>query len=147
MIDRLARDLSRAFPDVTGFSARNLKYMGTFAEAWPEEEIVQATLAQIPWYHHIALLEKVKDRGERLWYARQVVENGWSRNVLVHQIESALYTRQGRALTNFDRTLPVPQSELAQQILKDPTTSTSSPSAPRCSNETLNGASLNTCAI
>jgi predicted nuclease of restriction endonuclease-like (RecB) superfamily len=65
-------------------------------------------------------LEKVKEREERLWYARLVVENGWSRNVLVHQIESALYRRQGRALTNFDRTLPAPQSELARQILKDP---------------------------
>jgi len=120
VIDRLARDLSRAFPEVTGFSARNLKYVRSFAEAWPEEEIVQETLAQIPWYHHIALLEKVKSREERLWYARQVVENGWSRNVLVHQIESRLYVRQGRALTNFDRTLPAEQSELAQQILKDP---------------------------
>src|SRR5207244_4036390 len=92
----------------------------SLAETWPEEEIVQETLAQIPWYHHIALLEKVKSREERLWYARQVVENGWSRNVLVHQIESRLYVRQGRALTNFDRTLPAEQSELAQQILKDP---------------------------
>jgi predicted nuclease of restriction endonuclease-like (RecB) superfamily len=81
---------------------------------------LQATLAQLPWYHHIALIEKVKNPEERLWYARQTIENGWSRNVLVHQIESGLYTRQGRALTNFDRTLPAPQSELAKQILKDP---------------------------
>jgi predicted nuclease of restriction endonuclease-like (RecB) superfamily len=94
--------------------------MRSFAEAWPDEEIVQGTLAQIPWYHHVALLEKVKEREERLWYARQVVESGWSRNVLVHQIESALFSRQGRAITNFDRTLPAPHSELAQQILKDP---------------------------
>ncbi len=120
IIDSLARDLGRDFPDISGFSARNLKYMRAFAEAWPDEQIVQATLAQLPWYHHIALIEKLKDLEERLWYARQSVQSGWSRNVLVHQIESQLHRRQGHALTNFDRTLPAPQSELAQQILKDP---------------------------
>ena len=120
VIDTLARDLGRDFPDMTGFSARNLKYMRAFAEAWPDEQIVQGSLAQLPWYHHIALIEKVTKREEREWYARQAVQNGWSRNVLVHQIESGLHTRQGRALTNFDRTLPAVQSELAQQILKDP---------------------------
>ena len=120
MIDRIALDLGRAFPNITGFSGRNLKYMRAFAEAWPDETIVQATLAQLPWYHHIALIEKVKNPEERLWYARQTIENGWSRNVLVHQFESGLYTRQGRALTNFDRTLPAPESVLAKQILKDP---------------------------
>ena len=94
--------------------------MRSFAEAWPDEAIVQALLAQLPWYHHIALIEKIKIPEERVWYARQTIENNWSRNVLVHQIESGLYRRQGRALTNFDRTLPAPESELAQQILKDP---------------------------
>ena len=120
VIDRIAFDLSRAFPETTGFSARNLKYMRSFAEAWPDEAIVQALLAQLPWYHHIALIEKIKTPEERVWYARQTIENSWSRNVLVHQIESGLYRRQGRALTNFDRTLPAPESELAKQILKDP---------------------------
>ena len=120
VIDNLAQDLSRDFPDLTGFSARNLKYMRAFAEAWPDELIVQASLAQLPWYHHIALIEKLKEPEERLWYARQSVQNGWSRNILVHQIESGLYRRQGHALTNFNRTLPAPQSELAHQILKDP---------------------------
>jgi len=120
VIETLSRDLSRDFPDVTGFSARNLKYMRAFAEAWPDERIVQASLAQLPWYHDIALVEKVKSESERLWYAQQAVQNGWSRNVLVHQIESSLYERQGQALTNFNRTLPAPQSELAQEILKDP---------------------------
>jgi predicted nuclease of restriction endonuclease-like (RecB) superfamily len=81
---------------------------------------VQATLAQITWYHNIALVEKATTAKERLWYACQAIENGWSRNVLVHQIESGLYRRQGKALTNFPRTLPAPQSELAQQIVKDP---------------------------
>ena len=132
VIDTLARDLSRDFPDMTGFSARNLKYMRTFAEAWPDEQIVQGSLAQLPWYHHIALLEKVKKRDERAWYAKQAVQNGWSRNVLVHQIESGLHGRQGRALTNFDRTLPLVQSELAKQILKVLTILISCRSARRC---------------
>jgi predicted nuclease of restriction endonuclease-like (RecB) superfamily len=120
IVDRLAIDLSKAFPDVTGFSARNLKYMRAFAEAWPDEPIVQAVLAQITWYHNIALIEKLKMPEERLWYARQAVENGWSRNVLVQQMETGLYQRQGRVLTNSKRTLPASQSDLALQIVKDP---------------------------
>jgi predicted nuclease of restriction endonuclease-like (RecB) superfamily len=120
IIDRLAADLHTAFPEMTGLSPRNLKYMRAFAEAWPDEPIVQAALAQITWYHNIALVEKLNTPEERLWYARQTIQNGWSRNVLVHQIESGLYRRQGKALTNFTRTLPAPQSELAQQIVKDP---------------------------
>jgi predicted nuclease of restriction endonuclease-like (RecB) superfamily len=120
VIDRLARDLRRAFPDQKGFSPRNLKYMRAFAEAWPDEPFVQQVAAQIPWFHNCVLLEKVGDPERRAWYARQAVEHGWSRNVLVHQIESGLYERQGRALTNFDRTLPAPRSDLARQILKDP---------------------------
>jgi predicted nuclease of restriction endonuclease-like (RecB) superfamily len=120
VIDRLAADLRREFPEMTGFSPRNLKYMRAFAEAWPDEQIVQAPLAQITWYHNIALIEKLPTTEERLWYARKTIENGWSRNVLVHQIESDLYHRQGKAPTNFTRTLPAPQSELAQQVVKDP---------------------------
>jgi predicted nuclease of restriction endonuclease-like (RecB) superfamily len=120
IIDRLGGDVRSAFPEMNGLSPRNLKYMRAFAEAWPDEQIVQAPLAQITWYHNIALLEKLDAREERLWYARQAIENGWSRNVLVHQIESDLYGRQGKALTNFDRTLPAPQSDLAQQLIKDP---------------------------
>lgn len=120
VIDQLAADLRRAFPDTKGFSPRNLKYMRAFSEAWPDPEFVQATLAQIPWYHNITLLEKLETADERAWYAARTVENGWSRNVLVHQIESGLRQRQGQAVTNFDRTLPPPQSELAQQLLKDP---------------------------
>lgn len=101
VIDVLSRDLKRSFPDINGFSTRNLKYMRAFAEAWTEEAIVQAALAQITWYHNITLIEKVKGRDERLWYAEQTVLNGWSRNVLVMQIESQLYHRQGKAITNF----------------------------------------------
>lgn len=120
VIDKLASDLQKSFPNMKGFSARNLKYMRSFAEAYPDEQIVQEVLAQITWYHNIALVEKVKLPEQRLWYAQQTVEYGWSRNILVHQIESRLYQRQGKATTNFDKTLPQPQSELAQQLLKDP---------------------------
>lgn len=120
VIDNLAKDLRNAFPEMKGFSPRNLKYMRSFAESYPDAEFVQAVLAQITWYHNIALLDKLKEAPEREWYARQTVENGWSRNVLVMQIESGLYGRQGKAVTNFERVLPAPQSELAQNLLKDP---------------------------
>jgi predicted nuclease of restriction endonuclease-like (RecB) superfamily len=120
VIDKLAQDLQRSFPEMKGFSPRNLKYMRSFAEAYPQEAIVQEVLAQIPWYHNLALLEKVKTPDERLWYAHQTLQYGWSRNILVHQIESELYARSGEAITNFERALPQPDSELAQQLLKDP---------------------------
>jgi predicted nuclease of restriction endonuclease-like (RecB) superfamily len=120
VIDRLAADLRNAFPDMKGFSSRNLKYMRKFAETYPDEQIVQQLAAQIPWFHNCVLLDKVKDSTEREWYLCKTLEHGWSRNVLVHQIESGLYHRQGKALTNFEQTLPSPQSDLAQQILKDP---------------------------
>ncbi len=120
VIDNLARDLKRSFPDMQGFSLRNLKYMKSFAEAWPEEAIVQQAAALLPWFHNCVLLDKVKDPEERLWYIREAIQNGWSRNVLVIQIEAGLFRRQGEALTNFQRTLPAPQSDLAQQLLKDP---------------------------
>lgn len=122
VIDRLADDLGRAFPEMTGLSARNLKYMRAFAEAWPDGEFVQQVVALLPWGHNVRLLDTVKAAEERTWYARQAIEHGWSRNVLIHQIDSNLFTRQGSALTNFSRTLPAEQSELAQQILKDPYT-------------------------
>ncbi len=120
VIDRLAADLRRDFPEMTGLSGRNLKYMRSFAEAYPDREIVQQVVAQLPWGHNVRLVEGVKDHAQRLWYARQAVEHGWSRNVLVHQIESELFRRQGKAITNFERTLPSPQSELAQELIKDP---------------------------
>jgi len=120
VIDRLAKDLRLEFPDMQGLSARNLGYMKAFAEAWPDGAILQVPLAKITWYHNITLLEKVKSPKERLWYAAQTIGNGWSRNVLVMQIESGLYARQGKATTNFQATLPALQSDLAQQIIKDP---------------------------
>lgn len=118
VIDRLAKDLKREFSGIKRFSSRNLKYMRGFAEAWPEEQIVQRSVAQLPWRHNIALLEKLKDPEVRVWYAEKSLENGWSRNVLVMQIESNLYQRQGSAITNFERTLSEPQSDLAQSLLK-----------------------------
>jgi predicted nuclease of restriction endonuclease-like (RecB) superfamily len=120
VVDRLAADLRRELPGVEGFSPRNLKYMRAFAAAWPDESIVQQLVAQIPWGHNVRLLDMVKDPGDREWYARKVIENGWSRNVLVHWIESGLHERQGQAATNFDRSLPAPQSDLAREVLKDP---------------------------
>ena len=120
VIDRLAADLRREFPNMSGFSPRNLKYMRRFAEQWPDDAIVQEALAQITWYHNIALLEKLESNDLRLWYARKTVNNGWSRNVLVLQIESGLHKRLGQAPTNFERALPTPQSDLAQQLIKDP---------------------------
>ena len=120
VIDRLAADLRRDFPEMTGLSPRNLKYMRAFAEAFPEREIVQQVVARLPWGHAIKLVESVKSPEQRIWYARQAAEHGWSRNVLAHQIDSDLFARQGRALTNFGRTLPVPQSDLAQELIKDP---------------------------
>ncbi len=119
VIDRLSADLRAAFPDMKGFSPRNLKYMRAFAEAWPEQEIVQQAVARLPWGHNVRLLDRVDRRDERLWYARQVIEHGWSRAILEAQIETRLHKRAGKALTNFAVTLPPPQSDLAQQTLKD----------------------------
>lgn len=120
VIDGLAHDLCTAFPDMKGFSSRNLKYMRAFAEAWPDEEFVQGVLAQLPWYHQIALLDKLADTETRRWYVVNAIEHGWSRNILVHQIETQLHKREGAALTNFTKTLPVAQAEIAQQLIKDP---------------------------
>jgi predicted nuclease of restriction endonuclease-like (RecB) superfamily len=107
VLERLSKDLKREFPEMKGFSRSNLKYMRAFAEAWPDG-IGQAPLGQITWYHNIALLEKLKDPNERLWYARETIENGWSRNVLVAQIKNRLYQREGTAVNNFAKTLPAP---------------------------------------
>ena len=120
VIERLAQDLRNAFPDMKGFSPRNLKYMRAFAEAWPEEPFVQEVLAQLPWYHQLALLDKLDSADQRRWYAAKAIEHNWSRNVLVMQIESGLLARQGQAVTNFPASLPRPQSDLAHESLKDP---------------------------
>lgn len=120
VIERLAQDLRVAFPDMKGFSPRNLKYMRAFAEAWPDEEFVQEVLAQLPWYHQLALLDKLPGPETRRWYAAKAIEHNWSRNILVMQIETRLLERNGAAVTNFSASLPAPQSDLARESLKDP---------------------------
>lgn len=120
VIDRLAVDLRAAFPEMKGFSPRNLKYMRAFAAAWPDSQFVQETLAQLPWYHHLTLLEKLSNAQSRRWYAAQAIEHNWSRNILVIQIESQLMERKGQALSNFDQSLPKVESDLARESLKDP---------------------------
>ena len=114
VIDRLSADLRAAFPEMKGFSPRNLKYMRAFAAAWPEPEFVQQVAARLPWFHSCMLLDRVKQKVAREWYARQAIEHGWSRNMLLAQIETALHARAGKALTNFEATLPPPRSDLAQ---------------------------------
>ena len=120
VIDRLAHDLRAAFPDMKGFSPRNLKYMRSFAEAWPEAEFVQQAAAQLPWFHICTLIDKLKTREERDWYLSAATKHNWSRNVLVMQIETNARTRSGKAVTNFDQSLPAPLSDLARESLKDP---------------------------
>jgi predicted nuclease of restriction endonuclease-like (RecB) superfamily len=122
IVDQLAKDLTAAFPDMKGFSRRNLLYMRSFAEQWPEAEFVQQAVAQIPWGHNILIITKASSVAEARFYIEQTQEQGWSRDVLALQIKSNLYARTGKAVTNFTRTLPLPQSDLAQQTLKDPYT-------------------------
>ncbi len=121
-IDNLAADLKIAFPDAKGYSVRNLKYMAKFASVYTDEEFVQQAVAQIPWGHTVVLLDKFTDDTIRNWYVQKTIENTWSRNVLIHQIESGLYERQviAEKTSNFERRLPSPQSELAVQTMKDP---------------------------
>jgi predicted nuclease of restriction endonuclease-like (RecB) superfamily len=133
VIERLSHDLHAAFPGMKGFSRTNLLYMRAFAAAWPDTEIVQQAAGQcqpgvivqqlllkLPWFHHCVLLDKLKTRDERLWYAAKTIEHNWSRNILVMQIESRLMERNGTAVTNFELTLPKPHSDLARESLKDP---------------------------
>jgi predicted nuclease of restriction endonuclease-like (RecB) superfamily len=120
VVDRLAADLRAAFPQMKGFSRANLLYMRAFAEAWPDPQIVQRVVGRLPWGQNIELLTKLKEPAIRLWYAEATLEHGWSRPGLAHQIETRLKDRQGQAMTNFGRTLPPAESDLAQQIVKDP---------------------------
>lgn len=135
VIERLAKDIQKSFPNLKGFSLSNLRRMKAFFLSYSNSLIKHAQVvrelekqglpqlvAEIPWGHNIILIEKVKNISERFWYIQKTIENGWSRNVLVHQIESGLYHRQGKAISNFPETLPPPQSDLAQQLLKDPYT-------------------------
>lgn len=120
VVDRLSADLKTRFPSAKGFSPRNLKYMRAFATAWPDRTTVQRSIAQLPWRHHIALLEKLDDADLRLWYAAAALERGWSRDVLAHQIAGRFHERAGRAVTNFASALQDERSDLAQQATRDP---------------------------
>jgi predicted nuclease of restriction endonuclease-like (RecB) superfamily len=133
IVERLSMDLRSEFPNVHGFSPQNLWHMRAFYLAWTEDALnlpqpagefdgvhLPEIVFEMPWYHNVVLFEKVKAPHERIWYARKAVEHGWSRAVLVHQIELGSFDRQGMALTNFDRSLPPRRSDMAQQSLKDP---------------------------
>lgn len=122
VIEKLAQDLASEFPYMKGFSSRNLKYMRQIAETYSDFSFVQQAVAQIPWSHNLIIAERVKLAEERAWYIAKTIEYGWSRNVLVHQIETNLYERQSLAekTTNFEKALPSPQSELAIETIKDP---------------------------
>ncbi len=125
IIELLAKDLQSAFPGIGGFSKRNVFRMRAFYSAYQKvpqavAQIEKLPIFNIPWGHNAVLIEKIKDLDLRLWYAQKAIENGWSRNMLETWIKSELHNRQGKAITNFRRTLPVPHSDMAQQSLKDP---------------------------
>lgn len=120
VIKRLADDLRAEFPEMKGFSPRNLQYMTTFANAWPGSSIAQQPVAQLPWGHITVLLDKIQPQKDRDWYAAAAVEYGWSRNVLMNMIMNKTLERTGAAPSNFAQQLVAPQSELAQQVAKDP---------------------------
>ena len=121
VIDTLSKDIRVAFPQIKGFSARNLRYMAKFAREC-NEEFLQTVSAKLSWSHTVKLMDKLKDDAQRHWYGKEAIENGWSLAVLDHQIDLKLYERQvlSGKVSNFTRTLPAPDSELAQQALKDP---------------------------
>jgi predicted nuclease of restriction endonuclease-like (RecB) superfamily len=121
VINRLASDLNKAFPGLEGFSASNISRMRAFFLAYaPRYESPPPAMASIPWGHNIALLFKLGSSAARLWHAQQATANGWSRSLLEHWIYSDLYSRQGKAMTNFKAALPRPQSDLANEIVRDP---------------------------
>ncbi|MDE2140811.1 MAG: DUF1016 family protein [Elusimicrobia bacterium] len=120
VIDRLSHDLHEAYPEMKGFSPRNLKYMRAFAAAWPDATIVQRVVARLPWRQNIALLERLRDVKTRLWYAQETLRNGWSQPILALQIEGRAHERRGKALSNFKEILPPAQSDMAAQVFKDP---------------------------
>lgn len=120
-LEQLSKDLQREFPNMKGFSLRNLKYMRQWFLFWSEASpIGQQLVAQIPWGHNILIVSKSKSIDEAVFYAQKTIQNNWSRAVLTHQIEGDLFQREGNAITNFETTLPKPQSDLARQTIKDP---------------------------
>jgi predicted nuclease of restriction endonuclease-like (RecB) superfamily len=138
-VERLASDLKIEFPDMKGLSPRNLRYMREFVVAYPKFTILQRSVAKLnnnnknpsftilqqavaklPWGHNCTLLDKLKQPEERLFYAQKAIQNGWTRAMLVNQIESGLHKRQGMLTSNFTSSLPAYESELAMQLFKDP---------------------------
>ena len=120
VVRQLADDLRAEFPDMTGLSRSNLQYMRAFAGVWTKEAIVQQPAGQLPWGHIMVLIDKLDDASSREWYAAAAVEYGWSRNVLLNMIMNQSMQRTGAAPSNFTRQLSSPDSELAQQVAKDP---------------------------
>lgn len=123
-LKNMSQDLMCEFPNMKGFSKRNLELIRKWYLYYSEKnEITKQAVSQlllIPWGHNIVIVQKSKNIEEALFYVQKTIENSWSRSVLVHQVESLLYERQGKALSNFSNTLPKPQSDLANEILKDP---------------------------
>jgi predicted nuclease of restriction endonuclease-like (RecB) superfamily len=120
IIEKLSRDLQSGFPEMKGFSPQNLKYMRRFAEEYSLDEIGQQAIDQLPWGHNIILMYQVPDKKERAFYIQKAREYGWSRSLLSMQIESSLYKREGKAVTNFDTKLSLPHADLVQATLKNP---------------------------
>jgi predicted nuclease of restriction endonuclease-like (RecB) superfamily len=120
VVDRMAHDLQQAFPDMRGFSPRNLLFMRSFAEAYADAAIVKQLVSQIPWGQIVRLLQRVKEPRAREWYIRQTIQYGWSRSILQLQIDGRAYERSGKAPTNFKATLPPAKSDMARQLFKDP---------------------------
>jgi len=122
-IDNLAKDLKISFPDIKGMSARNLRYMQKFASEFDNDEFLQHNVAKLPWTSITTIIDQVKDKEVRNWYIKEAINNGWSRPIIVHQIESNLYARQAileNKTTNFDSTLPKPENEIVKELIKDP---------------------------
>ena len=125
-----SKDLKSQFPDMKGLSPRNLGYMKAFAEAWPDDSILQQAAAKLPWFHNCIILDKIKAPEERLWYVQAAIEYGWSRNILVMQIDSSLHRR-----TNFRTTLQSRNLILPSSFSRTPTISISSPFPRMLTNE------------
>lgn len=122
-LEQFSHDMRQAFPEMQGFSVTNLKRMRLFAQAYPDFAIGAQAVPQLPWGHIVRLMQMIKDDSQREWYAAQTIKNGWSRSVLEMQIESELYARQAitsKKTSNYQEHLPAVQSDLANEILKDP---------------------------
>ncbi|WP_317250644.1 PDDEXK nuclease domain-containing protein [Diplocloster agilis] len=119
-MDRISQDIKETYPDMKGFSPRNIKYMRKFAYTWKAFNIVQQVAAQIPWRSNIVLLDKLSDQDSRIWYAQKTLEYGWSSNILDLQIQSRLLERKGKSVNNFNAALPPIDSDMSNYIFKDP---------------------------